>query len=72
MNIYTYSQARQNLKRVMEQSSKDGKVLIKRNDGSIFELRPVARDESPLNVKGIDLRMHKDDIIEAIRESRRR
>ena len=72
MNIYTYSQARQNLKRVIEQSLKDGKVLIKRKDGSVFELRPVARDESPLDVKGIDVRIHKDEIIEAIRETRRR
>jgi len=40
MTVFTYSQARRNLAAVLERAKKEGKVLIKRKDGSLFALYP--------------------------------
>jgi PHD/YefM family antitoxin component YafN of YafNO toxin-antitoxin module len=40
MEIYTYSEARQNLVTVLEKAERSGKVLIRRRDGRVFALVP--------------------------------
>jgi len=55
MTIYTFSEARQKFASVLEKARSEGKVLIKRKDGSVFVIQPISNKESPLNVKGIDL-----------------
>lgn len=55
MTIYTFSEARQKFASVLEKARSEGKVLIKRKDGSVFVIQPVSNRGSPLNVKGIDL-----------------
>ena len=72
MNIYTYSEARQKLAFLLDKAKKDGKVLIKRKDGTIFELRPINRNKSYLNVKGVDLNINREEIIDILREVRDR
>ncbi len=70
MNIYTYSEARQKLSMILNKAKKEGKVFIKRKDGSTFEIRVVNEKKSPLDVKGIKLDLTKDEIIDYIKESR--
>lgn len=70
--IYTYSEARQNLSTILDKAKREGKVLIKRKDGSVFELRSVLKKKSPLDVKGIKINLNKDEIIDIIRETRER
>lgn len=72
MNTYTYSQARQNFALLLNKAKKEGKVLIKRKDGSIFELRPVSENKSPLDVKGINLEINKEEILDILKEVRSR
>jgi hypothetical protein len=36
MNVYTYTEARQNLASLLDQAVRDGEVRIKRKDGQIF------------------------------------
>jgi len=72
MNTYTYSEARQKLALLLDKAKKEGKVLIKRKDGTVFELRPVKTKKSSLNVKGVDLDIDKDEIIDILREVRKR
>lgn len=72
MNTYTYSQARQQLASLLDKAQADGKVLIKRKDGSMFELRPFIDNKSPLDVKGIDINIKKSEILDVIREVRER
>lgn len=36
MTVFTYSQARQNFAAVLDRAAKEGKVQIKRKDGSVF------------------------------------
>jgi antitoxin (DNA-binding transcriptional repressor) of toxin-antitoxin stability system len=72
MTTYTYSQARQNFAEVLEKAKKEGKVLIKKRDGSSFLLSPLPNAESPLNVKGIKSNISSDEIIEILKEVRER
>jgi hypothetical protein len=70
MNIYTYSEARQKLSSLLDQAQKEGGVIIKRKDGSTFELKPVIEKKSPLDVKGIDLNVNSEEIVDIVREAR--
>lgn len=72
MTVFTYSQARQNFAAVLEQAKREGKVLIKRRDGSVFALCPETPNASPLDVEGIDANVTAEAIVQAVRESRRR
>ena len=38
MKLYTYSDARQQFSKVLDTAKKEGKVLIRRRDGSLFSL----------------------------------
>ena len=71
MNVYTYTEARQNLATLLDTALQIGEVLIKRKDGSVFVVRPQPRSESPLNVEGIDLGISAAEIVAFVQESRR-
>ena len=70
MTVYTYSQARQNFSSLLNTASKDGEVLVRRKDGSLFSIRPQMRNKSPLDIKGIRSKMATSEIVDIIRESR--
>lgn len=72
MTIYTFSEARQNLSTLLEKAMAEGKVLIRRRDGSVFALVPVPRKSSPLDVKGVDLDLSREEILDILREVRER
>jgi hypothetical protein len=71
MNVYTYSEARQNLASLLEQAVQYGEVRIKRKDGKIFVIRPEPRADSPLDVERIDLDISAAEILQFIQEGRR-
>ena len=71
MNVYTYSEARQNLAAVLESAKKSGRVFIKRRDGSLFKLEVAKRPKSPFaGIKGIKTDMTTKELLSCIRESR--
>lgn len=72
MTTYTFSEARQKFATVLDKAKSEGRVLIKRKDGSAFVIAPVSKPESPLDVEGVDLDMTADEIINIVREVRRR
>lgn len=72
MNTYTYSEARQKLAALLDKAKKEGKVIIKRKDGSIFELKSVTEKKSPLDVKGVNIKLEKDEILDILKEVRSR
>jgi len=72
MEIYTYSEARQNLSTVLEKAERNGKVLIRRRDGRIFALVPETNDSSPLDVPSIKADISTEQIVEIIRQGRER
>jgi len=69
MKVYTYSQARQNLAAVLNQS-KDEEVLIRRRGGDSFAVVPKPREGSPFDVPGVNAKASTSDILTAVRESR--
>jgi len=71
MRVYTYSEARRKLASLLDQAVEKGEVRIRRRDGQSFVIRPEEKEGSPLDVKGIDLDVTTDEIVEFIREGRR-
>jgi antitoxin (DNA-binding transcriptional repressor) of toxin-antitoxin stability system len=76
MKVYNYSEARQNFSTVLNTALKE-EVIISRKDGSQFRLISMPgnkkRRKSPLeDIKGIKTNISMDDILDAIRESRKR
>ena len=69
MKVYTYSQARQNLAEVLNQS-KDEAVIIRRRGGDSFAVVPKPREDSPFDVPGVKTAATTSDILAAVRESR--
>lgn len=72
MATYKFSEARQNLASILEKAAKEGEVKILRKDGMIFVLKPEKSTKSPLDVKGLSTTVSKEEILDAILDSRRR
>ena len=71
MKEYTYSEARQRFASILDKARRDGAVRIRRRDGQIFVIRPERTSKSPLDVPGINLRVSRDEILDAIRGGRK-
>lgn len=50
----------------------EGELCIQRRDGRVFVVRPERRKGSPLDVKGLDLGMTAEEVLEYIRDGRER
>ena len=72
MTTFTFSEARQSFAAVLEKAKSEGRVLVKRKDGSVFMIQPVEKPESPLDVEGVKLNLTVDEIVGVVREIRRR
>ena len=70
MTTYTYSNARQALSKLLDIAKKEGKVLIKRRDGTYFSAQIEPPPHSPLDVEGIKTNITTQEIIRYIRKSR--
>jgi hypothetical protein len=71
MTVYTYSDARQKLASLLEQAAREGEVRIRRRDGQTFVIKPEPEAGSPLDVKGLDLGISTDEILQFIQEGRK-
>lgn len=71
MKVYTYSEARRLFARILDEAREGGEVRVRRQDGTEFSIRPVERRGSPLDVPGVEAGVTREEILEAIRESRR-
>ncbi len=72
MQVFTYSEARQKLAKVLEQAESTGKVLIRRKDGRTFSLVPEQIFTSPLDVPSIRTDISTQEIVAIVREGRER
>ena len=72
MRTYTYSEARQRLATLLDQARREGRVQIRRQDGSTFVLQPVVADRSPLDVPGVRSRLRPGELVALVREERER
>jgi len=69
--VQTYLETQQSLAALLEQARQEGEIRIRREDGQTFVLRPEDAQRSPLDVKGLDLGIAMDEIVEFIREGRK-
>ena len=72
MKLYTYSDARQQFSKVLDTARKEGKVLIRRRDGSLFSLVAEKSEVSPFDVKGISTKVTTSEIVDVLRRERER
>jgi hypothetical protein len=72
MTTYTYSKARQNFAHILDQAREKGEIYIQRKDGSLFVIKPFSKKGSPLNVPGVDIGISRDEIVDVLREVRKR
>jgi hypothetical protein len=72
MKTYTYSEARQQLARLLDEARREGQVRIRRQDGSTFVLQPAVPSGSPLDVPGVRSALRRGELEEIIRAERRR
>ncbi len=72
MDVYTYSEARQNFSTVLDKAEATGKVLIRRKDGRTYALVPERSSASPLDVASIQADVSTREIVTLIRDRRRR
>jgi antitoxin Phd len=73
MKVYTYSQARDKLANILEES-KTEEVIIRRRKGDMYSIVPQSARtrRSPFDIPGLSKGISRGEIIEAIRESRER
>lgn len=71
MKVFTYSEARQNLSKLLQLAQKE-EIEIRRKDGLVFSLRAKKnkKQKSPFDVAGIRTKATTQDIIDAVRDSR--
>lgn len=72
MKLYTYSDARQRFASVLDTASREGKVLIRKRDGSLFALVPEPKPQSPFDVAAISTDIKTSEILATIRDERAR
>jgi hypothetical protein len=70
MRTYTYSEARQRLATLLDQARREGRVQIRRQDGSTFVVEPVVSDRSPLDVPGVRSRLRRGELVALVRQER--
>ena len=70
MKVFTYSEARQNLSKLLALAQKE-EIEIRRRDGTIFSLtQKKKKTSSPFDVPGIKTEATTQDILDAVRDSR--
>ena len=72
MQVYTYSEARQNLATVLDKAETTGRVTIRRRDGRSFSLVPEETVSSPLDIPSIKARVSTVELVNLVKKERGR
>ena len=72
MKEYSFTEARQNFASLLDEAQQKGVVCIRKRNGEAFYIKPAIMKESPLDIAGIDLQVARNDIVDSVRESRKR
>ncbi len=71
MRVYTYSEARRKLAEVLNRARTE-EVIIRRKNGETFTISLKEKSSgSPFDVEGISTKATTEDILAAVRDSRR-
>jgi len=55
---------------LLDQARREGRVQIRRQDGSTFVVQPIVSDRSPLDVPGVRSRLRRGELVQLVREQR--
>lgn len=69
MKVYTYSEARQKLSKLLE-DARNEEVIIKKRSGEVFSIIYRKPPASPFDVKGLKTKAKTQDILNAVQKSR--
>jgi len=72
MKEFSFTEARQHFASILDEAKKEGIVCVKKRDGESFYIKPAAPKKSPLDIKGVDLKLSSSEIVDTIREGRER
>lgn len=73
MMVYSYTEVQKKLLTFLEKALREGQVKFQSSDGRVFVIRPEKlQKKSPFDVRSVDLAITRNDILQAIRESRAR
>jgi antitoxin Phd len=72
MKIFTFSEARQKLASLLDMVRLEGEVRIKRKDGTVYAIKKVTMEGSPLDVQGTQAIFTAEEIVGYVREGRER
>lgn len=72
MKEYSFTEARQHFASILDEAKKEGAVCVKKRDGEAFYIKPAIQKKSPLDIKGVNLGVFADEIVDIIREGRKR
>lgn len=71
MKVFTYSEARQRFAEVLN-IARNEEVIIKRRGGEAFTIVFKKSPKSPFDIPGVNTKATTKDILEAIKDSRKR
>jgi prevent-host-death family protein len=71
MKVYTYSQARKNLKSLLDEAQEQGEVTIRHRNGESFVITPSKKKTSHLDAGELVTNIPLEEINKAVQESRR-
>ena len=72
MKEYSFTEARQKFASILDEAKQMGVVCIRKRNGDTFFVKPATMEKSPLDITGVDLRAARDEIVDGVRESRKR
>tara|TARA_R110002124_G_scaffold134495_3_gene297261 strand:+ start:152 stop:373 length:222 start_codon:yes stop_codon:yes gene_type:complete len=72
MKVYTYSQARQKLAKILDELDQNEKAIIQRRDARSYVLKSIKETKSPLDVKSVDVDLSISEVNEIVCEYRER
>ena len=70
MDVYTYSEARQHLSRLLDEAESTGKVIIRRKDGRRYAVVPELSPVSPLDVPTVETSITVKEVVKLVRRQR--
>lgn len=72
MKQFNFTEARNNFASILEIAKQEGAICISKRDGEAFYITPAKPKKSPLDVKGVNLGLSREEITSIINESRER
>lgn len=70
MDVYTYSEARQHLSRLLDEAESTGKVIIRRKDGRRYAVVPELSPVSPLDRPTVETSITVKEVVKLVRRQR--